>query len=431
MSYIETFYRPAAAADRPRAPLAGPVETEVCIIGGGLAGLTTALELARRGRSVCILETHRIAWGASGRNGGFVSPGWAARYRSIEAAVGPSDAKTLHQMSIEGVRLVAGNLEALAVPAVDRVPGVLGAVRYEASLDLQNHRDWLEREFGYRVTFKTRAEVQDLLVSPRYHQALYDPNAFHFHPLHYARALAREIERLGGRIFEGSPAEDLELDGAAKIVRTAGGTVEAKQIVLASGGYTGGIVPALARSYLPIATYVMLTRPAKELIATAIRTRAGIADDRRAGDYYRLVEDGARILWGGKITTRTSEPRRLALLLHKTMAQTYPQLQDLAVDIAWSGLMSYARHLMPQIGELRQNVWHCTAFGGHGLNTTAIGGKIIAEAITGESDRYRLFAPFGLAWNGGIVGRIAAQLTYWRYQAMDLYRERRSATGLP
>ncbi|WP_027132793.1 NAD(P)/FAD-dependent oxidoreductase [Geminicoccus roseus] len=427
MSYVETFYRPGAAADRPRPALAGRLEVEVAVVGGGLSGLTTALELARRGRSVAVLEAQRVAWGASGRNGGFVSPGWACGYGTIRRAVGEAAAKELHRLSMEGVRIVAGNLQALAVPDADPVPGILSAVRYEATQELKKQRDWLEREFNYRTEFKTREELAELVSSPCYHQALYNSNGFHFHPLNYARALAREIERLGGRIFEGSPVVALETDRPDKLVRTQGGEIHARHVVLASGGYTGGLVPALARSFLPIATYVMLTRPAPELIATAIRTRAGIADDRRAGDYYRLVDGGQRILWGGKITTRTSEPRRLAELLRKTMVATYPQLKDLPVDIAWSGLMSYARHLMPQVGRLKDGVWHCTAFGGHGLNTTAIGGLVIAEAIAGESDRYRQFAPFGLVWNGGIAGRLAAQLTYWSYQAADFFRERRSA----
>ncbi len=128
----------------------------------------------------------------------------------------------------------------------------------------------------------------------------------------------------------------------------------------------------------------------------------------------------------GRITTRTTDPLDIAALLRREMVTTYPQLADLKIDLAWSGLMSYARHLMPQIGQLKPGVWYCTAFGGHGMNTTAIGGTVIAEGIAGESDRYRLFAPFGLAWNGGLLGRAAAQLTYWGYQLADAARELRS-----
>lgn len=228
-------------------------------------------------------------------------------------------------------------------------------------------------------------------------------------------------------MYEGSAVVATALNGATKVAKTAHGSVEADHLVIASGGYTGSLVPQLQRSYLPIATYVMLTKPARELIASAIRTDAAIGDDRRAGDYYRVVDGGERILWGGKITTRTTEPRLLGRLLHETMVSTYPQLKDLDVEIVWSGLMSYARHMMPQIGRLQPGVWYCTAFGGHGLNTTSIGGRVIAEAIAGESDRYKLFSPFGLAWNGWIAGRAAVQLTYWAYQASDFLRERKSA----
>jgi hypothetical protein len=186
-------------------------------------------------------------------------------------------------------------------------------------------------------------------------------------------------------------------------------------------------VPRLRRSILPISTYVLLTEPAPEQIAGAVRTPMAISDNRRAGDYYRLVDDGARLLWGGRITTRTTEPRRLAAMMRKTMVSTYPQLEGVRVETAWSGLMAYARHLMPLIGQLQPGVWYAFGFGGRGMNTTAIGGRVIAEGILGRSDRYRLFEPFGLAWNGGPFGIAAAQLTYWTYQAMDLAKERRAA----
>jgi glycine/D-amino acid oxidase-like deaminating enzyme len=424
MPYVETYYTSGAAADIQRSPLTGRLEVDVCIVGGGFAGLSAALELARRGRGVCILEAERIAWGASGRNGGFVSPGYSAAYKTIESRVGPDDAKSLHRLSIEGAQAVAANLEDLGGADANRVQGILSASRHEATALLEAHRDWLEREFDYRLEFRSRAQVQEALVSARYYQGLYNPQGFHFHPLNYARALAREIERLGGALFESSPVRELAREGAIHRVSTQGGQVRAKDVVIASGGYTGRLVPRLRRSYLPIATYVMLTKPDKALIGGAIATTAAIADNRRAGDYYRLVDGGQRILWGGKITTRTTEPRALARLLHQSMVSTYPQLKDLSVDIAWSGLMSYARHLMPQIGRLADGPWYCTAFGGHGVNTTAIGGRVVAEAITGQSDRYRLFEPFGLVWNGGFAGRVAAQAAYWTMQTMDFVRER-------
>jgi gamma-glutamylputrescine oxidase len=424
---IDTFYSRTATAEEQRSSLAGRVEVDVCVVGGGLAGLSAALELARRGRRVCVLEAGCIGWGASGRNGGFVSPGYSQGYAQIERAVGADTARSLHRLSIEGARAVADNIAALGARDANRIDGILAVSRYEAAAELRARRDWLEREFDYPLEFRTTEQVQATLASPCYRQGLYNPHAFHIHPLNYARALAREIERLGGRVLEGSPVRALDVAGAVRVATAAQGEVLARDIVIACGGYTDALVPELRRSYLPIATYVMLTAANESLIASAIRTRAAIADQRRAGDYYRLVDGGTRILWGGKITTRTSEPRRLAGLLHETMVDTYPQLKELAVDMAWSGLMAYARHLMPQIGRLRDGLWYCTAFGGHGLNTTAIGGRMIAEAIAGESDRYRLFEAFGLAWTGGIVGRAAVQAAYWSMQARDFLRERGAA----
>ncbi|MGA8709111.1 MAG: FAD-binding oxidoreductase [Steroidobacteraceae bacterium] len=423
----DTYYVREAAAEAPRAPLTAVVEADVCVIGAGLAGLSTALELARRGRRVCLLEAQRIAWGASGRNGGFVSPGYASGAANITRRVGPERAHELHRLSIEGAAAVANNIAQLGIEAAHRSSGILSVARYEATAELQSQRDRLQREFDYGVEFKTRDQVQALLSSPYYFQALYNPNGFHMQPLSYARALARELERLGGSVHEGTHAQALESGGAGTVVVTASGRVRCRDVVVAGGGYTDALLPQLERSYLPIATYVMLTRADAALIGGAIRTTAAIADQRRAGDYYRCVEGGSRILWGGGITTRTAQPRQLAKQLHRTMTATYPQLEGLAVDVAWSGLMAYARHLMPQIGRIHPGLWYCTAFGGHGLNTTAIGGRVIAEAITGESDRYRLYAPFGLSWNGSVAGRAAAQATYWTLQAMDFLRERRAS----
>lgn len=424
--YADVWYRRQAPSDIPLHPaLQHRIETDVCIIGGGLAGLTAAHDLAKAGRKVVLVEARRIGWGASGRNGGFVSPGFSLGYEGIAARVGAVAAKDLFRMSVEGVQIVAENIRALGITAANPCPGILGAVRYDAGRDLVDHRDWLAKEFDYEVAHLDRAALGAHLTSPRYHQALHDTNAFHFDPLAYCLGLARAVEAAGAQIYEATPADRIEGAAGGWTVTTPQGQISAREVVVTTGGYTDRLVPDLHRAFLPIATYVMISREAPELIASAIHTRSAIGDDRRAGDYYRLVDDGKRVLWGGKITTRTTEPRDLGKRLHQTMTDTYPQLATLEIDTVWTGLMSYARHRMPQIGKLASGLWHCTAFGGHGMNTTAIGGRVVAEGILGQSDRYRSFAPFGLDWTGGIIGMSAVQLTYWRYQAMDAWRERK------
>ncbi len=424
-AYIDTYYSRTAATSDTYPPAAGRIQADVCIVGGGLAGLTAAEKLARSGRSAVLLEANRVAWGASGRNGGFVSAGYATGLSSIERRVGGDQARELFRLSIEGVEIVRRHISSLGIHEAHPVPGIAKALRYNSRGALQAASERQQREFGLNLRYLPREEVRGLFASPKYHEAVLDEGAFHFHPLNYGRALARAAMWQGAAIHEGSAVLSADLEGPRKILRTKDAEIAADHVVFATGGYTGAVIPALREAFLPIATYVLLTEHAPDLVRSAIRTQAAILDDRRAGDYYRTVDGGSRILWGGRITTRTTDPRNIATLLRREMVTTYPQLADLKVDVAWSGLMSYARHLMPQIGQWKPGVWYCTAFGGHGMNTTAIGGTVIAEGIAGESDRYRLFAPFGLDWNGGVLGRAAVQLTYWGYQAADAARELR------
>ncbi|MBM6592526.1 NAD(P)/FAD-dependent oxidoreductase [Microvirga pudoricolor] len=426
--YPDTYYSRTLNDAARRPALEKNLSADVVIVGGGLAGLTAGYELARAGRSVVILEAHQVGWGASGRNGGFVGPGFATGHSNIARMVGEERARALHRLSIEGVEIVKDNLLKFAHDDNPQVYGKLSVLRYHDPDGLARQRDVLARDFGYDVSVLPTEAVRALLRTSKYYQALYDPACFHFHPLNYARSLATAIEASGGRIFEGSPAVAYDPSAGRKTIRTKNGSVSARDVVFAGGGYTDSLVPAIRRSLLPIATYVLLTDDAKGRIEDAVRTPMAISDNRRAGDYYRLVDGGRRLLWGGRITTRTTEPRRLARMMRGTMVSTYPQLEGVEVDVAWTGLMAYPRHLMPLIGQLEPGAWYVTGFGGRGMNTTAIGGRVVAEGILGRTDRYRMFEPFGLAWNGGPFGVAAAQLTYWHYQMTDRIKERRAAS---
>jgi gamma-glutamylputrescine oxidase len=424
--YPPTFYAQTRSDLTSRPALQGALDTDTVIIGGGLAGLTTALELAREGIGVVVLESESIGFGASGRNGGIVSPAFACGSDAIEARVGPQKARALHRLTIEGVQRLRSHIHTLHIPQAGATPGLLNLRRFDQAKDLHAYADAFQRDYGYGFAYLDRSAIQDRLQTTRYLHGLEDPQAFHIHPLNYLRALAIEFERLGGKIYEQSPAIGCDLQGAHKRLRTPNGQVIAKRAIFATGGYTGPLIPRLNRAVLPIATYMMVSAPAPDLLAQVIKTKAAVLDDRRASDYYRLVDGGQRLLWGGRITTRAAKAEGVAAELRRAMLDVYPQLAPLQTDLAWSGLMAYARHLMPQIGQLQPDVWHITAFGGHGLNTTAIAGKVLAEAILHQSDRIDLFKPWGLDYAGGPIGLAVAQLTYWYLQAQDHWRERRS-----
>ncbi len=416
-----TWYEATASRGPVRPGPAGPLEADVCVIGGGLAGLTAALELARRGVSVVLLEAKRIAWGASGRNGGFVSNGFAEGMDAVAARVGIEAARALYQLSCFGTEFVRREI-AESDPSIKMGEGWLGCIRYSNAEAKRASVQAMTATYGQEMQFLDVAETRALVNSTRYFQSSYDPTAFHMHPLRYALMIADKAEKAGARLCENAPALSVNSEGTGHRVKTAGGEVRCKHVVHCVSSLDRSIHPPTGRAILPVATYVAVTEP---LTQNVIRTRSAISDSRRAGNYYRLVDED-RLLWGGAITTRVSEPSRLAERMKRDMLSVFPSLGNPKIDYAWAGLMGYARHFMPLIGSDGQGQWWATAFGGHGMNTTAMGGILMARAIAQKDDEYRRFAPFGLQWAGGPFGRIGVQAGYWAMQIRDRLDERRS-----
>lgn len=411
-----TFYSATARPAPERRTLAQDVETEVCVVGGGFAGLWTARALLARGREVVVLEAGEVAGEASGRNGGFVSAGYAERLAKIIERVGIDDARELFRLSRDGVELVRSIL-AEGDFGLDAVPGRLNVLRYDDEVGLRDEAEMLARDFDHDVVVWPRERVREALATERYYQALHEADAFHLHPLNLARALAADIESRGGTIYERSRAIAADLAGLRKSVWTEHGRVRAFQVVLAGSAFLGEAFPALASMVLPVRTHVVVTAPLGEALKETIRYPGAIADTRRAADYYRVI--GERLLWGGRITTNPRPPKQLARLMAHDIGKVYPQLAEVPIDYAWSGTMGYAIHKMPQIGMVQPGVWIASAFGGHGLNTTAMAGELVASAMVEQDDRWRLFIPFGLVWAGGAAGRAATQAAYWSMQFKD------------
>ncbi|MEM6616136.1 MAG: FAD-binding oxidoreductase [Pseudomonadota bacterium] len=424
-----TFYHANATPLRFDPPETVSVATPVCVIGGGLAGLHVARALAFARIPVVLLEAQRVGHGASGRNGGFVSPGYALSMRDIEEQVGLEQAKELYDLSVEGFETVKSDLRHFGLRRLVHGEGYLTVQRHADVDELRWHAEHMNETYGTEKEFLRREQVYGYLRTLSYHAGLLDPAPFHIDPYYYTRVLARDARDAGVDIYEQTPVFSITRQDWKWRIDTIRGEVMAEQVVLAGSAYQRGVFRALDRAVIPVSTHVVTTAPLSSRERDAIRFNGCIADTRRASDYYRLVPspEGRRLLWGGRISTFKPSPNSLAKRMHGDLTSVFPQLQSVAIDHAWTGLMAYTRTKMPLVGPLDDGVWACTGFGGHGLNTTAACAHLVAGAVVYGDDRWRLFEPFQTRWGGGLLGKAGAQIAYWKMQFDDRVRERRPA----
>jgi gamma-glutamylputrescine oxidase len=429
LDYPSTYYAATLTHDGRWPRLVGHHEAEVCVIGGGLAGVATALALAEQRRSVVLLEACRVGWGASGRNGGFVSPGYPASMLSLNKRLGEQAALALWRLSTDAVETVRQRATKLS-PGVFAGTGGL-TCRIAGHPDtLRAYVTEMNERFNAGLVVVPKEALREIVVTDHYVDGYSDPTSFLVHPLNLVRGMAKEATKLGARFHEGARARAVCSNKIDHVVTTDRGSVRAKHVVLSGGAYIGFLHRPLAFATVPIASFVIATKPMPEYIGAFIRTKAGISDTRLIPDYYRVLPEG-RLLWGGRASSCQPNIERLKRLLHQDMTRIYPELSNVAVDLAWGGLMSFARHRMPIIARISDGIWVASAFGGHGLGTTTLAGTLIAAAITDGDDRYRYFAPFGLSFAGGpLLGRPAVQLIVWRQRIADwLERLHHSSSG--
>jgi gamma-glutamylputrescine oxidase len=419
-----TYYRASAPVRPAFAPLAGRTQARVCIVGGGFAGLNTALGLAERGlRDVVVVEANELAHGAAGRNGGFVFAGFSRGPARLLRDLGAARAKALYGGTVDAVNLIRARIHRHAIDCAPTDAGVYWANWFRDPGLLHEHQRMLADAYDAHWRFVPRAEFRELVRSERYHDALFEPNALHFHPLAYAHGLARVAAEAGVALHEHSPARSLERHGAGWRVTTREGVVDAGTVVLACGGYLAGLRREVDAGVLPIATYVMATEPLGERLADALRTQAAVYDTRFAFDYYRPLPD-TRLLWGGRISVLDRSPDAVRRLLLADLLRVFPQLRGVRVESAWSGLMSYVRHEMPQLGRLEPGLWYAQAFGGHGVAPTTFAGEVLAAAIAEGDERWKEFGAYGLVSAFKPAAYLGAQLSYWGYALADWMRER-------
>ena len=424
MAYPDSYY--AATADRKDIfpALRENIEVDTCIVGGGYAGLSTALGLLERGHTdIALIDAEGIGFGCSGRNGGFAFGGYSLHEHGLIKAVGKRKARELYSLTTEGMELVRSRITRYRIDCEPVWDGVLLCNWFKDENILKDHQFFMAENFGVELDYIEPEDLLTMVKSKRYNGALVEKNAFHFHPLKYALGLAGQAAAMGARLHSNTPALEIEAEGPVKTVRTPDAKIKAQRVVVCCGGYLNGLYQPLQRASLPIATYVMVTEPLGARRDEAFTCRHAIYDTRFAFDYYRPLNDG-RIMWGGRVSTSSEEPADLERILRSDMVKVFPQLEGVTVDYAWQGLMSWSAHRMPQIGEERPGVWHAQAFGGHGVAATNIAGDMLAAAIVEGDDRYLLLADrFRLTSTFGSIGKIAAEAFVRWHQLRDWIKE--------
>ena len=427
------WYEATRVASRERPRLNYDLDVDVCVIGGGLAGLTVAREVARRRWSVAVLEAKHLAGAASGRNTGFVLPGFTENIETMVERIGLDHAKQLWALSERGLDYVRRAIEETGMPGVDPTPGWLHVSKTDNSKQIDAEVERL-RWIGANVEAWPKDRVRAVLPNRRYFGALHFPGAIHIHPLNYALGITADAEKSGARIFEDTAVESIDASGMRKRIHTQGARVRADHVVLACNVGLGELVPRLSATLLPITTFVLVTEPIARL-GEIVHYRGAVSDTNRADNHYRIVgggqTGGERLQWSGRMRAWEADPRWVKRGLLADIKRNFPDLGDVEAAYLWRGTLGRAIHRMPQIGEIEKGLWVASGFGGHGLNTTAMGGELIARGIVEADTTWRLFAPYELVWAGGMLGRALAQGIYWGArpverieQGLSRYRER-------
>ena len=427
-----SWYEATRVATPQRPRLNFDLDVDVCVIGAGLAGLTVAREVARRGWSAAVLEANRVALAASGRNTGFVLPGFQENTANMVERVGLDHTKQLWALSEQGVHYVQRTIADTSMPGVDPVPGWLHVSKTDNGDEINTEVERL-RWIGANVEAWPTERVREALPNKRYFNALHFPGAFHIHPLNYALGLAADAEKFGARIFEDTPATAVDVVGVRKRINVPGARLRATHVVFAGNVQLGGLMPRLSATLLPITTFVLVTEPLGPILHEVVRYRGAVSDTNRADNHYRIV-GGDRLQWSGRMRAWQADPRWVRRGLAADIRRNFPDLGKIEVGHLWRGTLGRAVHRMPQIGEIESGLWVVSGFGGHGLNTTAMAGELIARGIVEADPTWRLFAPYELVWAGGLLGRALAQGIYWGSQPIDRigqglarYRERARA----
>ncbi len=397
-----SYYTATANRQTQHPALKGDLSCDVCIVGGGYTGLSSALYLAERGYNVVLLEANRVGWGASGRNGGQVGSGQRTDQEVLEQRHGLSHAKMLWDLAEASKQTVAELITKYQVDC-DYTPGILHADHRKSFVhESEDYVEHLRLRYGYdKIRFVGGDEISEMVGSPAYHGGSLDTGAGHLHPLNFALGIAAAAEAKGVRIFEETKVLSYS-KGSTVRVTAEGGTVTAKFLVLGCNGYLGRLDRQTAAHVMPINNFIIATEPFSEAEAKClIRDNVAVADSKFVINYFRLSAD-RRLLFGGGENYGYNFPDDIKSFVSKPMLEIFPQLAGVRIDYGWGGTLAITTKRMPYFAHVEPNILTATGYSGHGVAMAALAGKVIAEAIDGTATRFDVFEKLNVpAFPGG------------------------------
>ncbi len=421
MQHAPSYYAATANPAPERPALAGDAVADVCIIGAGFTGISAGLELAERGCSVIVLEAARVGWGASGRNGGQIVNGYSRELDVIGRRYGARAAEELGRMALEGGQIIRDRVAKYAIDCALVAGGVMTAFTARQMRGLEHARQVWAQHGHAGMQLVDRAGLAPIVASDRYVGGLVDPLGGHIHPLNLVLGEAAALERLGGRIHELSRAVAVD-SGAAPSVRTQAGRVRARHVLVCGNAYLGGLLHReIGSKIMPVSSQVMATAPLDPArLAALLPANYCIEDSNYFLDYFRRTPDH-RLLYGGGTVYGGADPASIEGKLRPLMLKTFPSLHDVRMDYAWSGNFALTLPRIPHVGRVSPSVLFSHGDSGHGVTTTHLLGRLLGEAVAGETARFDAFArlPY-LPFPGGRLLRVPLTvLGSWYYRALD------------
>lgn len=390
-AYPASYYAATAAPAPARPPLQDQREADVCVVGAGFTGLSAALFLQEAGFKVIVLEAARVGYGASGRNGGQIVNSYSRDIDVVERSTGRREAQLIGAMAFEGGRIIRERIQRYGI-ACDLKDGGVFAVFNAKQLRHLHEQRTLWQRYGYDQLEPLDARrIREVVATDRYVGGMLDHGGGHIHPLNLALGEAAALESLGGELYEQSPALRIERGETPK-VHTPTGCVRARFVVVAGNAYLGNLLPELAAKSMPCGSQVIATEPLGEDLARSLLPQDYCVEDcNYLLDYYRLSAD-RRLIYGGGVVYGARDPANIEAIIRPKMLKTFPRLKDVKIDFAWTGNFLLTLSRLPQVGRLDGNLYYSQGCSGHGVTYTHVAGKVLAEALRGQAERFDAFA---------------------------------------